>query len=124
MLPIASAFALFIRLRGRLWICIQKEAVSKLASSTDSVAVSLQRPIRYLSKDHGPWDRIFCASASSVNSSNTVFAVRSRISKSFTNLHILFRVRDKASMLTRRFVKSFATRDLLLSSTSDVKEMV
>lgn len=39
--PMASALTLFMRLSGRLWICIQKEAVSNLASSTDSDSLGL-----------------------------------------------------------------------------------
>ena len=58
--PIASTFALFIQLIGRLWICIQKEALSNLASSIDFLIVGLYRRIRYLSNDQGCWERILC----------------------------------------------------------------
>lgn len=83
---IAFALVLFMRLSGRLWICIQKEAVSNLASSMDSNLLGLYRSIRYLSKDHHPWEMIFIASASSEKRISTVLEVRSR-----SNLKILYR---------------------------------
>lgn len=121
VVPMASAFARFIRRRGRPWICIQKEALVKVASSTDSSSLGLYSPIKYLSKDQGPCARIFIGSISLSKSINTVLSPRSRTSKFWTERHMLRSVRDKASILTLRLVNSFATRTLLLLSISGVR---
>lgn len=93
---------------------LYKDAVSNLVSSTDLASLGLYRPIRYLSKDHDPCERILCVSASSIYSIKTALELRSRISEFCIECHILLRVRDRASILALCFVKSFATRTLLL----------
>lgn len=50
-----------------------------------------------------------------------MFAPKSWTLKFWTERHILRSVRDKASMLTLRLVKSFATSVLLLFSISEVR---
>ena len=112
--PMASALVLFMCVMGMLCSQIQNVAQSKVAASTDSCSVGLQRPIRYLSNDHGCCARILKVSASSEKRSRTVLDPRSRILNSWIERHMLLSVLDSASMLTRRLVKSFAIRTLVL----------
>ena len=87
----------------------------------DSSSFGLYSPIKYLSKDRGPCVRIFIGVASSSKKISTVFEPRSWTSKFWTKHHMLLRVHTKASTLTRRFVKSRATRILLFFTTSGAR---
>ena len=111
------AFSLFIRQRGRLWICTQKVVWRNVASSADSSSFGLYSLIKYLSKKQGPWVRIFIGAALLSKMIRTVLEPRSRTSKFWIERHMLLRVRTKASTLTRRFVKSRAASILLLFTT-------
>ena len=61
-LPIASAFSLFMCWIGRLCICTQKLTRSNRAFLTASFFSNLDKPSRYLSKDHGPRIRMWSKS--------------------------------------------------------------
>lgn len=67
--------------KERLCIWTQKEALTKVASSTDSLLVDLYKPIKYLSKVQGPCISSFYESASLSNMINTVLDPKSRASK-------------------------------------------
>lgn len=116
VLPIASAMAFFMHLKGRLWNWTQKDTPTNIASSTDSSSFALYKPTKYVSKDQGPCERIFSRPTSSSKIIRTVFDPKSWTSKFWTKRHMLHKVLASASKLTRHFVKNLATRTLLLFS--------
>lgn len=124
VLQIASAVSVFILRRGRLCIWTQNDALSNVASSTDSSPKGLYKPIRYLSKVHGPYINNFCGVVSSSKIIKTVLDPKSRTSNVWIDLHILCNVLVRAFRLTVLLVKSFATRMRLLHSTTGGRSIV